>query len=166
MKNQKITVKLKDCHKRDNSRKLILKPNFDEGVALVKFYPGLNPEVVNWYVDKGYKGIILEGTGLGHVSSYCFPAIRKAIEKGILVAMTSQCIWGRLGMTVYDQGRDLLAMGVVPLEDMLTETALVKLMWAFGQTTNLEEAKKLLTTNIANEISPRTVYEENYGETS
>ncbi len=165
MKNQKITVKLKDYHKRDNLRKLILKPNFDERVALIKSYPGLNPEVVNWHVDKGYKGIILEGTGLGHVSSYCFPAIRKAIEKGILVAMTSQCIWGRLGMTVYDHGRDLLAMGVVPLEDMLTETALVKLMWAFGQTTNLEEAKKLLVTNIANEISPRTVYEENYGET-
>jgi glutamyl-tRNA(Gln) amidotransferase subunit D len=165
MRNQKITVKLKDYHKRDNLRKLILKPNFDERVALIKSYPGLNPEVVNWHVDKGYKGIILEGTGLGHVSSYCFPAIRKAIEKGILVAMTSQCIWGRLGMTVYDHGRDLLAMGVVPLEDMLTETALVKLMWVFGQASNLEEAKKLLTTNIADEISPRTVYEENYGET-
>jgi glutamyl-tRNA(Gln) amidotransferase subunit D len=165
MRNQKITVKTKDYRKRDMSRKLILKPNFDEKVALIKFYPGLNPEVINWHVDRGYKGIVLEGTGLGHVSSYCFSAIRKAIEKGVLVAMTSQCIWGRLGMTVYDHGRDLLAMGVVPLEDMLAETALVKLMWAFGQTANVEEAKKLLVTNIANEISPRTVYEENHGET-
>jgi glutamyl-tRNA(Gln) amidotransferase subunit D len=164
-KNHKIIVKLSNYHKRDASRKVMLKPNFDDRVALIKFYPGLNPEVITWHVDKGYKGIILEGTGLGHVSSYCFPAIRKAIEKGVLVAMTSQCIWGRLGMSVYYHGRDLLAMGVVPLEDMLAETAFVKLMWAFGQTANIEEAKKLLTTNIVNEISPRTVYEENHGET-
>ncbi len=74
--------------------------------------------------------------------------------------MTSQCIWGRLGMNVYDTGRDLLAMGVIPLEDMLPETALVKLMWVLGQTKDVEEVKKLLTTNIAHEISPRTTPEE------
>jgi glutamyl-tRNA(Gln) amidotransferase subunit D len=68
-------------------------------------------------------------------------------------------------MTVYDHGRDLLALGVVPLEDMLAETALVKLMWTLGQTKNLNEAKKLLTTNIAGEISPRTIFEETEGET-
>ncbi len=164
MKDHKITVALKDYNRRGVSKKLTLKPNFDERVALIKFYPGLNPEVINWLVDEGYKGLIIEGTGLGHVGSHCFPSIRKAIEKGVLVAMTSQCIWGRLGMTVYDHGRDLLANGVVPLEDMLSETALVKLMWVFGQTANVEEAKKLLTTNIANEISPRTVYEEAHGE--
>ena len=70
--------------------------------------------------------------------------------------MTSQCIWGRIGMNVYNQGRDLLALGVVPLEDMLPETALVKLMWVLGQTKDVEEAKNLLSTNIANEISLRT----------
>lgn len=163
MKNQKIAVKVRNYNKRNLSKKLLLKPNFDEKVALIKFYPRLNPEIINWHVDKDYKGIILEGTGLGHVSSGCFSAIQKAIEEGVIVAMTSQCIWGRLGMTVYDHGRDLLAMGVVPLEDMLAETALVKLMWAFGNTDKIEEAKKLLTTNIANEIAPRTVYEENFG---
>jgi len=163
MRNEKIIVKMKDYRRRDVSRKLKLKPSFDERVALIKFHPGLNPEVINWYVDEGYKGIILEGTGLGHVSSYCFSAVRGAIEKGVLVAMTSQCIWGRLGMTVYDHGRDLLALGVVPLEDMLTETALVKLMWVLGQTTDIEEAKKLLIKDIAHEISPKTVYEETTG---
>ncbi len=165
IRNNKITLLQADYHRRDVSKKLTLKPNFDERVALVKFYPGLNPEVIDWHVDKGYRGVILEGTGLGHVSASCFPAIRKTIEKGVIVAMTSQCIWGRLGMTVYDQGRDLLAMGVVSLGDMLAETALVKLMWTLGQTGTVEEAKKLLTTNVANEISPRTVYEENHGET-
>jgi len=162
--NGKIVMLTKNFHKRDASRKLILKPNFDEKAALIKFYPGLNPEVIDWHVDKGYRGIILEGTGLGHIGDYCFSAIRKAVEKGVLVAMTSQCIWGRLGMTVYYPGRDLLAMGVIPLEDMLPETALVKLMWVLGQTKDAEEAKKLLTQNIAYEISPRTEFEEAQGE--
>jgi glutamyl-tRNA(Gln) amidotransferase subunit D len=78
----------------------------------------------------------------------------------MVVAITSQCIWGRIDMNVYDQGRDLLAMGVIPLEDMLPETALVKLMWIFGQTKDTEEAEKLLKANLAHEISPRTLPEE------
>jgi glutamyl-tRNA(Gln) amidotransferase subunit D len=160
MENEKITMILEDYCQRDLSRKLVLNPDFDEKVALVKFYTGLNPDIIEWYVDKGYRGVILEGTGLGHISNYCFSAIRKAIENDVVVAMTSQCIWGRLNMNVYDTGRDLLAMGVIPLGDMLPETALVKLMWVLGQTKDVEEAKTLLTTNIAHEISPRTVSEE------
>jgi glutamyl-tRNA(Gln) amidotransferase subunit D len=74
--------------------------------------------------------------------------------------MASQCIWGRVNMNVYDTGRDLLALGVIPLEDMLAETATVKLMWIFGQTNDVEEAKRLLETNIAGEFSQRTTYEE------
>jgi len=159
MKNDEITMLVEDYRERNPSRKLILKPDFDEKVALVKFHPSLNPQIIKWYANKGYGGIILEGTGLGHVGNYCFSAIRKAIKKDVIVAMTSQCIWGRLGMNVYDQGRDLLAIGVLPLEDMLPETALVKLMWVFGQATNIEEAKRLLTENIAHEISPRTLHE-------
>lgn len=160
MENEKIIMILEDYCQRDLSRKLVLKPDFDEKVALVKFYTGLNPDIIEWYVDNGYRGIILEGTGLGHISNYCFSAIRKTIENDVVVAMTSQCIWGRLNMNVYDTGRDLLAMGVIPLGDMLPETALVKLMWVLGQTKDVEETKTLLTTNIANEISPRTVPEE------
>jgi len=159
MENDEITMLVEDYRERNSSRKLNLKPNFDEKVALVKFHPNLNPQLIEWYVNKGYRGIILEGTGLGHVGNYCFSAIQKAIKNDAIVAMTSQCIWGRLGMNVYDQGRDLLAMGVLPLEDMLPETALVKLMWVFGQTTDIEEAKRLLTENIAHEISPRTLHE-------
>ncbi len=159
MENEKMRMLVEDYRERNPSRKLTLKPDFDERAALVKFYPSLNPEVIEWYVDKGYKGIILEGTGLGHVGNHCFSAIRKAIENNVIVAMTSQCIWGRLGMNVYDTGRDLLAMGVLPLEDILSETALVKLMWVLGQTASIEEAKRLLTENIAHEISPRTLHE-------
>jgi glutamyl-tRNA(Gln) amidotransferase subunit D len=71
--------------------------------------------------------------------------------------MTSQCLWGRVNMNVYTTGRDLLSLGVLPMEDMLPETALVKMMWVLGQTRDLNEAKRLLTTNIAGEISQRTV---------
>ncbi len=128
MKNGQIEMLVKNYRKRSSSQKLILKPNFNEKAALVKFYPGLDPNIIEWYVNEGYRGIILERTGLGHVSKYCFSAIRNAVENNVIVAMTSQCIWGRLGMNVYNQGRDLLAIGVVPLEDMLPETGLVKLM--------------------------------------
>ena len=160
IQNQKITMQTENYNKRDPARKLILKPEFNEKVALLKFYPGMNPTIIDWYVNNDYKGIILEGTGLGHVSEYCFETIRKAVKHSIVVAMASQCIWGRVNMNVYDTGRDLLDLGVIPLEDMLSETALVKLMWIFGQTQDSKEAKKLLKTNIVGEFSPRTLPEE------
>ena len=160
VEGEKITMLVQDYEKRDPNRKLALKPDFDDKVALVKFHPGLDPKSIEWYIDNDYKGIILEGTGLGHVGSYFFSAIRNAVKVDVVVAMTSQCIWGRIDMNVYDQGRDLLAMGVIPLDDMLPETALVKLMWIFGQTKDTEEAKRLLRTNLVHEISPRTLPEE------
>ncbi|MGC8998404.1 MAG: Glu-tRNA(Gln) amidotransferase subunit GatD [Candidatus Bathyarchaeia archaeon] len=156
----RIIMLTDDYQRRYPSRKLVVKANFSEKVALVKFYPGINPAVIDWFVDNGYKAIVLEGTGLGHVASSLFQPIKRAVDKGVLVAMASQCIWGRVNMNVYDTGRDLLALGVIPLEDMLAETATVKLMWIFGQTNNPEEAKKLLKTNIAGEFSQRTTYEE------
>jgi glutamyl-tRNA(Gln) amidotransferase subunit D len=160
IRNQKLTMLTNDYPKRDRNRKLTLKSEFNEKVALIKFYPGMNPAAIDWYADNDYKAIVLEGTGLGHVGRYYFDTIKKAVKRGIIVAMTSQCIWGRVNMNVYDSGRDLLALGVIPLEDMLPETALVKLMWIFGQTKDVEEAKKLLNTNIAGEFSPRTLLEK------
>jgi glutamyl-tRNA(Gln) amidotransferase subunit D len=160
MEGDKLTMLTENYRKRDSKRKLMLKPTFDMEVALVKFHPDLNPEIIDWYVETGYRGIILEGTGLGHVGNYLFSAIQKAIEKNVVVGMTSQCIWGRLDMNVYDQGRDLLALGVISMDDMLPETAFVKLMWVLGQTRYTKEAKKLLIENLANEFSPRTLYKK------
>ncbi len=159
MEDDTISLLIKNCRKRDSARKLKLKPTFEKKVALVKFHPDLNPEIIDYYVEKGYRGIILEGTGLGHVGNYCLSAIQNAIENDMIVGMTSQCIWGRLNMNVYNQGRDLLAVGVVSLDNMLPETAFVKLRWVLGQTTKTEEAKQLLTKNVANEYSPRTLNE-------
>ena len=158
MEDDTIRMLTKSYRKRDVSRKLSLNPKFDEKVALVKAYPDLNPEVIDWYVQKGFRGIIFEGTGLGHIGDYLFSAIQRAVKKGVVVCMTSQCIWGRLNMNVYDQGRDLLSLGVIPLDDMLAETAFVKLRWVLGQTTKTEEAKRLLKENIANEYSARILY--------
>jgi glutamyl-tRNA(Gln) amidotransferase subunit D len=160
IRDREVIMLTDDYKKRDSARKLVLKPKFSDKVALVKFYPGLNPEVINMYVERGYKGILLEGTGLGHVSKYCFDPIQNAVKHSVVVALASQCIWGRVNMNVYDTGRDLLTRGVIPLDDMFPETALVKLTWALGQTSNVEEAKKLLKTNIAGEFSPRTLPEE------
>jgi glutamyl-tRNA(Gln) amidotransferase subunit D len=149
-----------DYLKRDPAKKLIMKPNFSEAVAMVKFYPGLDPAVIDWHVERGCKGILLEGTGLGHVSKFCFNPIIKAVRRGVVVALASQCIWGRVNMNVYDTGRDLLVRGVIPLDDMFPETALVKLMWVLGQTDDPEEAKKLLKMNIAGEFSLRSMPQE------
>lgn len=145
--------------KRDSSRRLDLHADFDEAVALVKFHPGIAASLVTWYAENGYKGLILEGTGLGHVGENTYKAIKQAVKQGVIVGMASQCIWGRVNMYVYDTGRDLLSMGVIPLEDMLAETALVKLMWIFGHISDPEEAKRLLTTNIAGELAQRTLME-------
>ena len=158
----KLTMLTEEYKKRDPDNRLVLKPEFNEKVALIKFYPGMTHEVIDWHVKNGYRGIILEGTGLGHVSSRCNEALGNAVKDDVVVAMTSQCIWGRVNMNVYYAGRDLQALGVIPLEDMLAETALVKLMWVLGQTADPEEVKKLLKTNVAGELSPRTLPEEEY----
>ncbi|MEM3612649.1 MAG: Glu-tRNA(Gln) amidotransferase subunit GatD [Candidatus Bathyarchaeia archaeon] len=166
VEENRVVMLTEDYRRRDPSRKPVVKPNFSDKVALIKFYPGMDPAIIDWHVDKGYKAIVLEGTGLGHVSNRLFQPIKRAVNKGVLVAMASQCIWGRVNMNVYDTGRDLLALGVIPLEDMLAETATVKLMWIFGQTDNPEEAKRLLKTNIAGEFSTRTLHEEMREETN
>ena len=151
VKNLQVTMETDQYQRRDPKNKLVLMPNFSDKVALVKFYPGLDPAIIDFYVEKGFKGILLEGSGLGHVSKFCFDAIKNAVAKGVVVALASQCIWGRVNMNVYDTGRDLLSFGVVPLDDMFPETGLVKLMWALGQTSNPKEAIKLMKTNIAGE---------------
>jgi glutamyl-tRNA(Gln) amidotransferase subunit D len=159
IKDNEVIMLAKKFHKRDPSNQIVVKPNFEQKVALLKFHPDFNPELVDSLVSGGFRGIILEGTGLGHISNACMPHIRSAIRKGVIVGMTSQCIWGRVDMNVYYRGRDLISLGVIPLEDMLAETALVKTMWILGQTKDTEEAKRLLVTNIANEISARTTSE-------
>lgn len=127
--------------------------NVDTNVALVKYYPGYNPKIINFLIESGYKAIIFEGTGLGHVGKTMYEGIKKANEAGLFLGMTSQCIDGRVGMNVYESGRDLLELGIIPLSNMISETALVKAMWALGNSKNITELKELMLKNIASEFS-------------
>ena len=158
VEEEKITMLTEDYRKRDRKREIFLRPKFEEKVALIKFHTGFNPKIIEWYVNEGYRGIVLEGTGLGHVGSSLYKHLRNAIKNDLVVGMTSQCIWGRVNMNVYDTGMDLQEIGVIPLEDLLPETALVKAMWVLGQTKSSERARELLVENIAGEISQKSYY--------
>jgi glutamyl-tRNA(Gln) amidotransferase subunit D len=165
--DQKVFMQNEEvCQGRDSSRQLVLKADFCEKVALVKFYPGMDPAVIDFYVNQGFKGILLEGSGLGHISTVCFESIKNAIAKGVVVALASQCIWGRVNLDIYDTGRYLQSFGVVGLDDMFPETGLVKLMWVLGQTNDPEKAKQLLKKNVAGEFALCTFPQERivYGE--
>ena len=127
--------------------------NVDSHVALVKYHPGYNPKIIDFLLESGYKAIIFEGTGLGHVGKTMYNVIKKASESGLFMGMTSQCIDGRVAMNVYESGRDLLELGIVPLSDMIPETALVKAIWALGNSESITQMKKLMLENIASEFS-------------
>jgi len=139
-----------------NNNQFNPKIKFEENISLLKFHPGFNSEIIDKIIELDTKGIILEGTGLGHVNSRCNKSIKKAIDNGMFVGMTSQCLQGRIKMTVYSAGRNLLNIGVIPLEDMLPETALVKLMWAYGNYEN-KEIKNIMLKNIAREYTERSI---------
>ena len=125
----------------------------NERVALVKYYPGYDPNILEKIIDSGVNAIIFEGTGLGHIGKNMYPVVKLANQKGIFMGMTSQCIDGRIRMTVYESGRDLLNLGIIPLEDMIPEVALVKAMWASANTKNHEQIKDLMLERIASEFS-------------
>lgn len=141
---------------RDKSKEPILENKFDDKVAIVKAYPGVDPEIIDFLVDKGYHGIVIEGSGLGHISEKTIGSIKRAVEEGVAVVMTSQCLFGRVDLYVYSTGRKLLEAGVIPGSDMLPETAFVKLSWILGsKTRDLKEVAKLMHTNFVGEINPR-----------
>ncbi|MCU7787954.1 Glu-tRNA(Gln) amidotransferase subunit GatD [Pyrobaculum sp. 3827-6] len=128
---------------------------FDEAVALVKFYPGMHPRLLEALLEIGVRGVVIEGTGFGHVGEYLLPAVKKLTDAGVVVAVASQTLFGRVNLYVYRRGRELLSMGVVPLEDMLPEAAYAKMSWALANFKK-EEVARVLTTPVAYEISPRS----------
>ena len=126
----------------------------DSNVALVHFFPGMRAHQLEALLAESH-GAVIAGTGLGHTSHDLIPILTKAIRAGKPVVMTSQTLYGRVGMRVYDTGRDLLSAGVIGGEDMLPETAYVKLMWVLGRTQEPKEIARLLATDVAGEINPR-----------
>ena len=144
-----------DYNKRRKDRDVNIDTAFEDKVAIVYYYPNMLPDMIESLIDKKYKGIIIAGTGLGHVNKPLYEPLQRAIEEGIAVFMTVQTLWGYVQMYVYDTGRDLLKIGVVPAENMLPEVAYMKLCWALGHTNNLEEVKEIMLTPIAGEITER-----------
>jgi len=113
-------------------------------------------------IIKKYDGVVIAGTGLGHTPTRFIECIKNAVKDGKIIVMASQCLFGRINMNVYSTGRDLLKAGVISGEDMLPETAYVKLMWALGQTKEHSEIIKLMRTNVAGEIGERTTVDAFY----
>jgi glutamyl-tRNA(Gln) amidotransferase subunit D len=152
-----------DNYRSRNDGEVEVKNRFEEKVSLIKFYPNFNPDIIEWLIDEGYKGIILEGTGLGHVSDVCYDVLERAKKEDVVIGMTSQCIWGRVNMNVYNMGRNLMMRGIIPLDDMLPETSYVKLSWCLGQTDNPEDVRKLMKANLVGEYNLRTPYTGRFG---
>ncbi|MFA9518443.1 Glu-tRNA(Gln) amidotransferase subunit GatD [Halopenitus sp. H-Gu1] len=127
---------------------LDIAPDLDPEVELLKFTPGMDPAALDYL--EGKSGVVLEGTGLGHVTTDLIPRIEELIGDGTIVVMTSQCLAGRVCDRVYDTGRDLLDAGVIEGEDMLPGTAAVKAMWALA---NAKDPVETIRTPIAGEIT-------------
>lgn len=154
IKNKNITMFKKQYQKRSDKNTIAL-TNFEKKVALIYSYPGMENDLLDFYIDNGYKGIVIAGTGLGHVSTMVYDSVKRAIQEEITILMTVQTLHGFSGMNVYSTGRELLNMGVIPGKNILPETAYVKLGWILGQTNNQKEIKDLLLNNIAGELIER-----------
>lgn len=149
-------IPLRDDYKRRRSDKRVrINTAFEEKVSIVYYYPNMKPDIIESLIDNGYRGIVIAGTGLGHVNKPLYPALRQARDRGIAMYMTVQTLWGYVQMYVYDTGRDIMELGVVPAANMLPEVAYVKLGWALGQTNDLDEVKEIMLTPIAGEITER-----------
>ena len=150
-------IKTEYKHRRKDKQVKII-PTFNEQVTMLYYYPHMKGDIIDSLLDAGYKGIVIVGTGLGHVNKELYPALKRARDKGVSVFMTLQTIWGYAHMFVYDTGRDMMALGVTPLGNMLPEVAWVKLGWALGQTDDPDKIKAIMLTPINDDITEREPY--------
>jgi len=151
-------------HKTRNNGKVKLDDKFEEKVALIKFYPGQNPDILDYYLKNKYKGIIIEMTGLGHIAITkearlnWLNKLKEIQNKGLIICAASQTIYGKLDPMVYSPGRELAKSGIIYLEDMLSETAFVKLGWVLGHeewAKSKEIIKEKMLQNLASELNER-----------
>jgi glutamyl-tRNA(Gln) amidotransferase subunit D len=152
---QAITPLRQDYKRRRTDKNVAVDTAFEEKVSILYYYPNMHPDILDALVDNGYKGVIIAGTGLGHVNRPLYPALKRATDKGVFLFMSVQTIWGFAQMYVYETGREMMQLGVVPGENMLPEVSYVKLAWVLGHTTEREKVREMMLTNIAGEITER-----------
>ena len=146
-------------HRPRNKEKVELDLEFTDKVALIKYYPGQDSSILDFHALK-YKGIVVEALGLGHLaateaSNNWIPKLKKLIKDGFVVCVAPQTIFGRLDPYVYSNGRELLDAGVIFLEDMLAETALIKLGYILGHFGWKKDVKEKMLQNFSGEINAR-----------
>lgn len=141
---------------RKRSDETVLLDKLDDNVGILYFHPGIDVSFVEDYVSKK-SGVIVMGTGLGHVNEELIPVFASAIRDGTVIGMTSQCIYGSVNMDVYSTGRALLKAGVIPLGDVLPEVAYVKLMWLLANHPH-DEVPLLMRKNLRGELGERRRY--------
>ena len=147
-------VKLVGPHLKRSQGPVEVRDKIERRASLLHFYPGFEEEHFD-LIASHVKGVVVAGTGLGHVSEPIISSIRKAVKRGVHVVVTTQCLQGAVNLNVYSTGRDMIAAGALPVGDMLPETAYVKLMWAMGQADDYAEVNKIMLTNIAGELTER-----------
>lgn len=132
-----------------------LAPSISSDVFLLKLTPGLNPAVFDMLTAMGYKGIVIEAFGLGGVNVLHkgLRGIRRAVEDGVSVVVTTQCLYDSADLQVYQVGNKLLELGVIQGRDMTTEAALTKLMWAIGQGMEPDEIAALFSRSLSGEVT-------------
>lgn len=150
----KVTMNAECAPVRDG--KVESRTAMDRDTILLQFYPGMNPDLFEDAVMKS-RGIVISGSGLGHVNENMVPLIRRACDAGSVVVITSQCLNGSTNLNVYNTGRDMMAAGAITVSDMLPETAYVKLMWALANAKDAEAAKEIMMTPLAEEMGCRRV---------
>ncbi|MEM1988865.1 MAG: Glu-tRNA(Gln) amidotransferase subunit GatD [Candidatus Woesearchaeota archaeon] len=153
----------KNLHYRSN-QKPILEAVFEEKVGMIFVHPNMDPEIIDFFINKKYKGLVIQATALGHVPTTSkkeiFSKIKKAIENGIVVVISTQTLYGSVHEFVYSNLRKLSSIGCIYVKDMLSEVAYVKLGWVLAKSKEISEIKKMMLTPFAKEISEKSNYYE------
>jgi len=141
-------------HEKRSNGKVLSDPRFDDNVAMLNFYPGLTAAKLRKYSD-GASGLVIAGTGLGHVHQELIAEIARLTADDIPVCVTTQCIGGSVNLNVYSTGRDMLKAGAIQLGDMLSETAFVKLSWVLGHTDDIGKCREMMLLDMRREMGLR-----------